>query len=44
MDIWNFALSEEDMAAIAKLDLGHSEIVEHTNPEFVKLLHTMKIH
>ena len=44
MDFWNFALSEEDMAAIAKLDLGHSEIVEHTNPEFVKLLHTMKIH
>lgn len=44
MDIWNFALSEEDMASIAKLDLGHSEIVEHTNPEFVKLLHTMKIH
>ena len=43
MDIWNFALSEEDMAAIAKLDLGHSEIVEHTNPEFVKLLQTMKI-
>ena len=33
MDIWNFALSEEDMASIAKLDLGHSEIVEHTNPE-----------
>lgn len=44
MNIWDFALSEEDMAEIAKLDIGHSEIVDHYNPAFVKMLHGMKIH
>lgn len=44
MDIWDFRLSEEDMAEIAKLDLGHSEIVNHDDPGFVKILHSMKIH
>ena len=44
MDIWDFVLSEEDMAEIAKLDIGHSEIVDHSSPAFVKMLHGMKIH
>lgn len=44
MDIWDFALSDEDMAEIAKLDLGHSEIVNHDDPGFIKMLHGMKIH
>lgn len=44
MNIWDFSLSEEDMAEIAKLDLGHSEIVNHSDPGFVKMLHGMKIH
>lgn len=44
MDIWDFELSDEDMAEIAKLDLGHSEIVNHDAPAFVKMLHTMKVH
>ena len=44
MDIWDFALSEEDMAVIAKKDLGHSEIVNHSDPGFVRALHGMKIH
>lgn len=44
MDIWDFTLSNEDMAEIAKLDLGHSEIVDHSSPAFVKMLHNMKIH
>ena len=42
--IWDFALSESDMKAIAKLDLGHSEIVDHRDPGFVRALHSMKIH
>lgn len=42
--IWDFQLSAEDMAEIAKLDLGHSEIVDHGDPGFVKMLHSMKIH
>jgi diketogulonate reductase-like aldo/keto reductase len=44
MDIWDFELSEEDMAVIAKKDLGHSEIVDHSDPAFVKALIGMKIH
>ena len=44
LDIWDFELSTEDMAEIAKLDLGHSEIVDHSDPGFVKMLHNMKIH
>ena len=44
MDVWNFALSSEDMAEIAGLDIGHSEIVDHYDPAFVKMLHSMKLH
>ncbi len=44
MDIWDFALNGEDMAEIAKLDIGRSEIVDHSSPAFVKMLHGMKIH
>lgn len=42
--IWDFALSAEDMQTIAQLDIGHSEIVDHFDPTFVKKLHSMKIH
>ena len=42
--IWDFTLSDEDMAEIAKLDIGHSEIVDHGDPKFVQMLHSMKIH
>lgn len=44
MDIWDFELSAQDMTEIAKLDIGHSEIVNHYDPTFVKMLHSMKIH
>lgn len=44
MNIWNFELSEEDMNEIAKLDIGHSEIVNHDDPNFVKMLHGLKVH
>ena len=44
IDIWDFMLSEEDMKQIAKLDLGHSEIVDHSDPQFVRMLHKMNIH
>ena len=42
-DIWDFTLSDEDMHKIAALDLGHSEIVDHNSPEFVKALNGMKV-
>ncbi|MGZ9818192.1 aldo/keto reductase [Peribacillus simplex] len=44
LEIWNFELSQEDMDKIAKLDKGHSEIVDHSSPEFVKFLHSAKVH
>ena len=44
IDIWDFQLSDEDMAEIAKLDIGHSEIVNHSDPKFVQMLHQMKVH
>ena len=44
LDIWDFQLSPEDMAEIAKLDLGHSEIVDHSDPKFVQMLHQLKVH
>lgn len=43
-DIWDFKLTDEEMEIISKKDLGHSEIVNHYDPEFVKMLHTWKIH
>lgn len=43
-DIWDFKLSDGDMAEISKLDIGHSEIVDHFDPGFVKMIHGMKIH
>ncbi len=44
MAVWDFELTAEDMQQIEKLDIGHSEIVDHSNPEFIKMLHSMKIH
>lgn len=44
IDIWDFVLADDEMKEIAALDMGHSEIVNHYDPAFVKLLHGMKIH
>ena len=43
-NIWDFTLSEEDMAAIAKLDLGRSEIIDHSAAETARFLNSWKIH
>lgn len=43
-DVFDFELSNEDMNEIGKLDLGHSEIVDHTNPDFIKMIHNLKVH
>ena len=44
LDIWDFTLSAEDMEEIGKLDLGHSEIIDHSAPETAKFLNSWKIH
>lgn len=43
-NIWDFALSDEDMASIAALDLGRSEIIDHSAAETAKFLNGWKIH
>ncbi|OHT08587.1 aldo/keto reductase family oxidoreductase [Tritrichomonas foetus] len=43
-NIHDFKLSDEDNEAIAKLDLGHSEICDHRSPTFVKFILSFKIH
>lgn len=42
--IWDFSLTENEMKEIAALDMGHSEIVNHDDPGFVKMLHGLKVH
>lgn len=43
-NIWDFSLSDEDMKAIAALDLGHSEIIDHYTADTAKFLNGFKIH
>lgn len=42
--IWDFALTEAEMAEIAKLDIGHSEIIDHNKPATIKMICGLKIH
>jgi diketogulonate reductase-like aldo/keto reductase len=44
IDIFDFTLTDDEMKQIAELDLGHSEIVNHFDAGFVKMLHSWKIH
>lgn len=44
LNIWDFTLSDADMAAIDALDLGHSEIIDHSAAETAKWLNGWKIH
>lgn len=44
LDIWDFALTEEEMKKIGEKDLGHSEIIDHFDPQLVKALNGMNIH
>ena len=43
-DIWDFSLSPDEMEEIAKLDLRHSEIIDHSAAETAKWLNGWKIH
>lgn len=44
LNIWDFTLSDGDMAAIAALDLGRSEIIDHFSAETAKFLNGWRIH
>lgn len=41
-DVFDFSLTSEDMDKIKAMDTGHSEIVNHFDPKWIKLLHTIK--
>ena len=41
IDIWDFTLTDEEMEKIAAKDLGHSEIVDHADPAFVKFIYNL---
>jgi len=43
LDVFDFLLSEEDMERIKTMDIGHSEIVDHFDPQWIKLVHTWRI-
>ena len=43
LDIWDFRLTDEEMAEIAALDIGRSEIIDHTDPKLVQALHGRKL-
>ena len=43
IDVFDFELTPEDMAKISALSLGKSGIVDHTDPAFVKMIHSFKV-
>ena len=43
-NIWDFTLNDEDMATIANMDIGKSEIVDHFSADMAKMLNDWKIH
>lgn len=44
LNIWDFTLTGDEMARIGALDMGHSKIVDHNDPRFIKMLHDLKVH
>ena len=41
--IWDFLLSDDDIKKMAELDLGHSEIVDHSDPAFIKMINGFRV-
>lgn len=44
LNIWDFALTEKEMSAIAAMDIGHSEIIDHRCYCTARQLNNVKIH
>lgn len=42
IDIFDFALSDEEMQAISTLDTGHTEIIDHYDWKIAEFLNTVK--
>lgn len=43
IDVFDFSLTDEEMREIAALDIGHSEIIDHTDPKLVQALHGRRV-
>lgn len=43
-NVFDFSLSQEEMDAIATMDTGKSDIINHHDPEVVRYLTGLKIH
>ena len=43
INVFDFSLTDEEMREIAALDIGHSEIIDHTDPKLVQALHGRKL-
>ena len=43
IDVFDFSLSESDMEQIKAMDIGHSEIVDHFDPHWIRFLHSLKV-
>lgn len=43
LNIWDFSLAEEEANEISTLDIGHSEIIDHSLASTAKWLNTWKI-
>ena len=43
-NIWDFELSEKDMKTISRMDIGHSEIINHLTADTATWLNDLKIH
>lgn len=41
-DVFGFTLSDAEMQEISSLDIGHSEIVDHFDPHWIRFLHGLK--
>lgn len=44
IDVFDFELTREDMDKISALSLPESGIVDHTDPAFIKMIHSLKVH
>lgn len=44
LNIWDFSLTEDEMNVIRSMDIGHSEIIDHSTAETAKWLNGWKIH
>lgn len=42
-NVFDFSLTQEEMERIKGMDIGHSEIVDHFDPQWIKLLHSWKV-